>query len=440
MIGTAEWRGRWSWALYDWANSPFATIVITFIFPAYFERAVVGDPVSAQSLWGYAIAASGILLAVLAPVLGSVADTGGGRKPWIFAFTLICVLGSALLWFAGPSPEWIALCLACVIFSNVAFELGIVFNNAMLPDLVPEERLGRLSGWAWGLGYAGGLAALVLVLVLFIWPETPPFGLDKEAAEHVRIAGPLVALWLALFSMPLFLFTPDRRAGQMPAGRAVREGLRSLRRTISALRTNRPVAVFLLAHVFYADGFITLFAFGGIYASGAFGFTLEEVVTFGVVLNVAAGLGALAFAWADDWLGSKPIILLALVGLIVASTFAALATTRTGLWIAGMAIGIFVGPAQAASRSLMARLTEPDTRAAFFGLYALSGKATAFLGPALVATVTATTGSQRAGIATIIAFFVVGMALLLWVPEPKRAHAPEKALARPSLPGHDGPS
>jgi UMF1 family MFS transporter len=414
------WRGRWSWALYDWANSPFTTLVVTFIFPAYFQQAVVKDAVEGQALWGSAIAASGLLIALMAPVLGAVADTGGGRKPWLFVFTWICVLASALLWLAEPSPAWIGFSLACVVIGIVGFEFGIVFNNALLPDIVPEERLGRLSGWAWGLGYAGGLVALVLALVVFIWPEVPPFGLDKEAAEHVRVAGPLVALWLAVFSIPIFLFTPDRRAGTPRAAHAVRTGLRQLGRTLKTLPANRPVALYLLAHMIYADGLITLFAFGGVYAAGAFGMELAEVVTFGIVLNVAAGIGALVFAWLDDWLGSKRVIVIALVGLIGASLLAVAATTLTWLWVAGIAIGTFVGPAQAASRSLMARLTTPDNRAAYFGLYALSGKATAFLGPALVASITAALDSQRAGIAAIIAFFVVGLALLAWVPEPGR--------------------
>ncbi len=421
-----EWqvrRGRWSWALYDWANSPFTTLVITFVFPAYFQQAIVKDAVQGQALWGYAVAASGLTIAILAPILGAIADARGGRKPWIFVFTWICVLGSTLLWLAEPSPAWITFSLVCVAFSIIGYEFGIVFNNAMLPDIVSDDRLGRLSGTAWGLGYAGGLVALALALVVFIWPETAPFGLDKEAAEHVRATGPLVALWLALFSVPLFLFTPDRPSRGVAIGTAVRTGLRDLRATLATLPKNRTIAIYLIAHMIYADGLITLFAFGGVYAAGQFGLSLTEVITFGIVLNVAAGLGALVFGWLDDRIGSKRVIVLALIGLIAASLLAVAATTLTGLWAAGIALGIFVGPAQAASRSLMARLTEPEHRAAYFGLYALSGKATAFLGPALVATVTAAADSQRAGIATIIAFFVVGLALMAFVPEPKRHDA-----------------
>jgi UMF1 family MFS transporter len=412
-------RGRFAWALYDWANSPFTTLVITFIFPAYFQAGIVKDPVAGQALWGYAIAVSGVLIAFSAPILGAIADAAGRRKPWIFAFTALCAIGSALLWFAEPGAAWIFLALACVVVANIGFEFGIVFNNALLPDIVEEDRLGRLSGWAWGLGYAGGLAALVVALIFFIWPQPPLFGLDAETAEHVRITGPLVALWLLLFSIPLFLFTPDRSPRGLGAG-ALAKGLSELGRMLGSLFQNRPFALFLLAHMIYADGLITLFAFGGVYAAGVFGMELSEVIVFGIALNVAAGAGAAAFAWFDDRLGSKRVIVVALIGLIAASLLAVAAQNLFWLWVAGIGIGIFVGPAQAASRSLMARLTKPENRAGGFGLFALSGKATAFLGPAIVASVTAASGSQRAGIAAIIAFFVIGLALLLRVREPRR--------------------
>lgn len=408
---SADACGRLGWAAYDWANSPFTTLVITFVIPAYFASVVVGDPVRGQAMWGSAIAAGGLLVALLAPVLGAIADAGGGRrKPWIFGFTLLCCLGSALLWFVEPTPAAAALCLACVLLANIGFEFGIVFNNAMLPDIVSEERIGRLSGWAWGAGYAGGLAALLLVLVLLIWPETPPFGLDKAAAEQVRIVGPIVALWFALFSLPLFLFTPDRRT---PAIRgAARAGLKQLRDSIAALPRNRGMARFLLAHMLYADGLATLFAFGGLYAAGVFGMTMAEVIGFGVALNVAAGLGAILFGWVDDRLGSKQTIMLALTGLIAASVVAVLAPNVHWFWGAGIVVGLFVGPAQAASRSLMARLAPEEERGAYFGLFALSGRATAFAGPSLVAAVTSVSGSQRAGLATILLFFTLGLLLL----------------------------
>ena len=404
--------GQFAWALFDWANSPFTTLIITFVFPAYFATAIVGDQVRGQAIWGYAIGASGFVVAMLSPLLGAIADVGGRRKPWIMGFTLVCIAATALLWFAAPSAASVPLALACVVIGNLGFEFGTTFNNAMLPDIVAEERLGRLSGWAWGLGYAGGLAALAVALVAFVQPAVPPFGLDREQAEHVRIIGPLVAIWFGLFVWPLFVFTPDRPGRSLAVAAAIREGLRSLRDTLKELKSSREVPLFLLAHMLYADGLATLFAFGGVYVAGTFGMSLSEVILFGVVLNVAAGLGAFVFGWVDDWIGSRPTAALALAGLILASIAAVSAETRPWLWVAGCFIGLFVGPAQAASRSLMARLSPSDRQAEYFGLFALSGKATAFLGPLVVAVVTDATGSQRLGLATIIAFLAAGLVLL----------------------------
>jgi MFS transporter, UMF1 family len=290
----------------------------------------------------------------------------------------------------------------------------------MLPEIVSKEYLGRLSGWAWGLGYAGGLVCLILILYGFIQAEPAPFGLDQKQAEDVRISGPLVGLWLAVFSVPLFLFTPDRQSAGLPAAEAVRRGLAQLRRTFSNLRSYRAIGRFLIARMIYTDGLNTLFAFGGIYATGTFGMALAEVIQFGILLNVTAGLGALGFAWIDDWIGAKRTILIGLVGLFACGTAAVVATSPLAFWIAGGLLGIFVGPTQAASRSLMARLAPAEIRTEMFGLYALTGKITAYIGPFLLGTVTFWTGSQRLGIATILVFFVVGGILLLPLREPAR--------------------
>ncbi len=413
----ATLKGLIGWALYDWANSPFTTLIITFVFGAYFSQGIVGDEVRGAELWGYTISISGLVIAVFSPILGAVADAAGPRKPWLLVFAAVCVFGSAMLWYAEPEPDFIVWAMVWVIVANLGFEFGIVFNNAMLPDLVPARRIGRWSGWAWGLGYAGGLVAMVVALIAFVQAETPLFGLDKAAAEHVRVVGPLAAVWFVAFVWPLFVFTPDRPSTGLGLGDKVARGLGTLVETLKNVRRYGNVVRFLIARMIYADGLVTVFAFGGIYAAGTFGMELSEVITFGIVLNVTAGLGAVGFAWVDDWLGSKRTILMALAGLLVTALAAVLVEDVTWFWIWGAALGIFVGPAQAASRSLMARLSPPDLRTEFFGLYALTGKATAFVGPALVAVVTATMESQRWGLSTVLAFFLVGFVLMLTVRE-----------------------
>jgi len=413
MTAAGPRLGQISWALYDWANSAFSAVIVTFVFATYFSQGIATDSVSGTAQWGWAMTASGIAIAVISPILGAIADAGGRRKPWLLVFTGVTVIGCLLLWYAKPDPGFVVFALVVVAIANLTFEVAGVFYNAMLPELVSRDYIGRLSGWAWGLGYAGGLACLILALFAFIQTETPLFGLDQDAAEHVRITGPLVGLWFAVFSLPLFLFTPDRQSKGLAAGEAVRQGLDQLRRTFANLRRYRAILHFLIARMIYTDGLNTLFAFGGIYAAGTFGMSTAEVIQFGILLNVTAGLGALGFAWVDDRIGAKRTILIALVGLFACGTVAVIATSTLAFWIAGGLLGIFVGPTQAASRSLMARMAPPEIRTEMFGLYALTGKITAYIGPFLLGTVTYWTGSQRWGIATILAFFVIG-GLLLW--------------------------
>jgi UMF1 family MFS transporter len=413
-------RGLVGWALYDWANSPFTTLIITFVFSAYFSRGIVGDEVRGAELWGYTASIAGLVIALGSPVLGAIADAGGPRKPWLLVFTAICVVGSGALWYAGPAPEFITWAMVWVVIATIGFEFGIVFNNAMLPDLVAPARLGRWSGWAWGLGYFGGLAAMVATLFLFVQAETPLLGLDKESAEHVRVVGPLAAVWFAVFVWPMFVFTPDRDRSGLALGEKVRRGLSNLWGTLMRLRDHGNIVRFLIARMIYADGLVTVFAFGGIYAADTFGMALEQVIFFGIVLNVTAGIGAFGFAWLDDWFGSKRVIYISLSGLLATALGAVVVQDVAWFWVWGSLLGIFVGPAQAASRSLMARLAPAELRTEFFGLYALTGKATAFAGPALVAIVIAATESQRWGLSTVLAFFAVGFLLLLTVKEPER--------------------
>jgi UMF1 family MFS transporter len=311
------------------------------------------------------------------------------------------------------------LALAFVILSSIAFELALVFYNAMLPDLAGPRRVGRVSGWGWGLGYAGGLSCLVIALVAFVQADPPLFGIPTEDAAHVRAVMLLAAVWFGLFALPLFLFTPDRPSTRRSPGRAVREGLAMLRSTIRNIRDYAVILRFLIARMLYADGLVTLFAVGGIYAAGTFGMGFGEVVQFGIALNVTAGVGALAFAWIDDWVGAKAVIVISLIALIALGAGALIVESKTAFWIIGMALGAFVGPAQSASRSMMARLAPEDMRMEMFGLYSLSGRATSFMGPIAFGFATGLFESQRAGMATILVFLVAGLLLLIPVQEPR---------------------
>lgn len=409
-------RGLIAWALYDWANSAFPTVILTFVFSAYFIRRVAANEPVGSAQWGSALGLAGIVVAIGGPILGAVADQAGRRKPWIILFTFGCVGATGLLWFVQPSPRYGWLALSLMAIAVISAEYGGVFYNAMLPSLAGPARLGRWSGWAWSLGYAGGLACLVIAWLGFVQADRPWFALERQSAAHVRATFVLVAVWYLVFALPLFVVTPDVPATGKTLASATREGLGQLRESLGQVRRHGRIVRFLLAHMIYVDGLGTLFGFGGVYAASTFEMTEEEVLMFGIGLNITAGIGAAAFGWVDDWIGGKRTILVSLAGLTLATALALLVESKRSFWGCGLALGAFVGPVQAASRSFLARIAPAELRNQMFGLYALSGKATAFLGPLLVGGATLWSGSQRVGMATILVFFALGFGLLWTVP------------------------
>ncbi len=436
------------WLLFDWACQPFFTLVTTFVFAPYFAAALAPDPVTGQSLWGYATATAGFVLAVLSPVLGAVADAGGPKKPWIAGAGLVLVVATAALWWAAPGrPGAIPLALGAFALATVAAELAAVSNNAMMPRLVPPERLGRLSGAGWAMGYAGGLVSLVIVLgFLVALPETdrtyfgvePLFGLDPASREGDRATGPFSALWFAVFVIPLFLFTPDVPRSGAGLRAAIKIGIAQVRGTLADARRHPSVLRFLLANMVYQDALVALFAFGGIYGAGVFGWGPTELGIFGILLTITGTAGALIGGRIDDRVGAKPVIMGAILLLILVCVgvlslgrehvLFALATAPPApddglygslpekLFVAlGLVIGAVAGPLQASSRSLLARLVPAGEAGRYFGLLSLSGRVTSFLAPLLVAVATGLAGTQAAAPAVLIGFLLVGAGLLAGV-------------------------
>ena len=410
-----------SWAMYDWANSAFFAVIQTFVFATYFLQSVAENETLGSTQWGNTIGAAGFVIAICAPFVGAIADQLGRRKPWIGWFSLVCILATAGLWFVGPSQQYVVLALVLIFIGTVGSEFAIIFYNAMLPDLASEERMGRWSGWSWGLGYAGGLVCLVVALFVFVDVSNPPFGLDKAAAEHVRATFLLVAVWYALFSVPMFVFTSDRPRTDLKLKQAAASGWTQLKKSIKNVRKFKHIVRFLVARMIFIDALATVFAFGGIYAAGTFDLGEREVLMFGIGLNLTAGIGAAIFAWLDDLMGSRTTMLLALVGLIFTTTAVLVVTGLTWFWVFGLLLGIFVGPVQAASRTYMARVSPPDLQNQMFGLMALSGKVTAFLGPLLVGWLTFFADSQRIGMSVIVVLFIIGLGLLYTVPDAEEA-------------------
>jgi UMF1 family MFS transporter len=436
------------WVLFDWACQPFFTLVTTFIFAPYFASALAPDPVIGQSLWGYATAAAGLCLAMLSPMLGSIADASGPKQPWIAACGLVLVISSAALWFAAPgSQNGVAIALLAFAIGTIAAEVAAVLNNAMMPSLVPPDKLGRLSGTGWAMGYAGGLVSLVIVLGLLaadsetgttVFGLKPLFGLDPALREGDRITGPLSALWFLAFVWPLFWFTPDIARTGLKPGEAVRAGLAQLRRTVADARRHPGVGRFLIANMVYQDALVALFAFGGIYGAGMFGWGATELGIFGILLTVTGTAGAIIGGQLDDRLGARAVILFAIVILATVCIgvlslgrdhvlFAIpTAPAASGLYGSapekvflglGLVIGAVAGPMQASSRSLLARLVPARDAGRYFGLLALSGKVTSFLAPLMVAMATDVFDTQAAGPAVLIGFFLVGGLILAGVRE-----------------------
>jgi UMF1 family MFS transporter len=406
-----------AWCTYDWGNSAFPALILSYAFAPYFTEHVAPDTLTGTALWGKAMTWSAVAIAVLSPVAGALCDKAGARKGWLAACSTLAILAIALLWLVEPTPRDIALALFLVALANVGFELAYVFYNAMLPDLVPASLVGRASGWGWGVGYMGSLASMVVAWWLLI-REHAVVSLDREQLEHLRATAPFAAAWFAVFIVPLFLFVPDQPSSGLAIGRVIRDGLREVAGTLKTLRRYPQVAWYLLAHMIYMDGLNTLFIFGPIYAAGTFGMDESEIVIFGIGMFLFGGIGSAAFAWVDDWLGSRLVVAMSLVALSILCTAALLAGDKeTFRWLA-FSLALFLGPAQSASRSLMARLAPEGMHNQMFGLYSLAGRATAALGPLFVAWGTVAAGTQRGGMAVIVILLALGLAVLLKVHEP----------------------
>src|SRR5712672_4257943 len=373
-----------SWIFFDWAAQPYFMLITTFVFAPYFATHVASDPASGQALWGFATSAAGLVIAAMSPVLGAIADASGGRKPWIAAFGALLVIGSGLMWFGKPGDSGVILPLLMAYgVATIGVEFATVFNNAMMPTLVPPDRIGRLSGSGWALGYVGGILSLILVLgFLAASPETgrtlfgfmPLFGLDPVSHQGDRITGPLTGIWFIVFVLPMFVLTPDYPA-RHSARDALREGLIELRQGLRELPKQKSMAAFLLANMIYTDGLVSLFAFGGIYAAGTFGWNTIQIGTFGILLAIAGTFGAWIGGKLDDKLGPKRVIsgsmmilLLSIVAILLVDKdsilFVQVAAPAPGgalfsgaaeraYLVLGCLIGAAGGPLQAASRTLL---------------------------------------------------------------------------------------
>jgi UMF1 family MFS transporter len=454
--------GGVSWALYECSRSPYLSLVTIYVFAPYFTNTVIGDPIRGQGMWSFANTIAGFCVAILAPLTGAMSDRMGRRKPWIIGIAALMVPSCIALWWAMPGAVGglpVTVILALIVILAMGFSCGEVFHNSMLPSIASSKRIGRLSGLGLAVGNAGSLVALTVVLFTIalpastyihwsILPAQPWFGLDPAIHEHERIAGPIAGVWLLLFHLPLLLWTPDRASAGITVKRAVGEGLSQLWHTIKRARQMSNIGFYLLARMLYTDGLVAIIAYVGIYVSGQFHWDVASVMLFGLALTPAGIIGGLLGGWIDDKIGSKRAIQIAVAGAILSMLSAISITPRQiffffpydvataePLWsfpyfqtlpeflylLLSVVLVVFIGAIFSNSRAMMARISPISMMTQFFGLYAVSGWATAFIGHGLVAFFTSTFNSQRAGFASPLILLSLGLLIISWVREERAA-------------------
>ena len=403
------------WCLFDWANSPYPTVILTFVFSAYFTKLVAEDEISGTFLWSQTIAFSGLFMAVIAPILGAISDETGKKKIWILVFSILAILATMNLWFVLPDKKSVPLALIAIAISLIAFEFCTIFYNATLIQVANSSSIGKVSGLGWAAGYIGAIICLLICLFGLVERNFSFLRLDIDQSEHIRATTIVVGLWWFIFSLPFFIVFNEGKGAAHFSSRQILKGLNRLFTTIKNIKHYRPIMLFLLARMFYADGLLVVFQFGGIYAAGTFGMTFSEILQFGIAMNIFAGLGAFVFAWVEVWITSKTTIFISLIGLVAFGSALLFVEAQSYFWAFGLGLSFFIGPAQSASRAFLARLSPKQLHGEMYGLFAMSGKATSFIGPMLFGWLTILFETQRAGMFVAVAFWLMGIIVLMFV-------------------------
>ena len=430
-----------AWASWDWGSAAFNAIMTTFVFTVYLTSDAFGGEDQASAVLGGALAVAGLAIALLAPVTGQRSDIGGRRKLWLGVNTAVVALLTALCFFVFPRPEFLLLGVTLIALGNVFFEFAGVNYNAMLAQISNPRNIGKVSGFGWGMGYLGGIVALLIVLQLFVQPSFEWFGASTADGFNIRLVAVFSALWFFIFALPVLFAVPElpRPAGAARLGFLASYGL-LIRRIKAIYRTSPHTIYFLLASAIFRDGLAAVFTFGGIIAAGTFGFELKDVIFFAIFGNVVAAVGAMIGGFLDDRVGPKAVILGSLVGLLIAGTvilvlgngdyvfFGSTWAGATTFWVFGLFLCLFVGPAQSSSRAYLARLAPHGESGELFGLYATTGRAVSFLAPtlftlciAVAAPLVAEGEAQRWGILGIMVVLLAGLLVLLPVKPPGKA-------------------
>ncbi len=400
-----------NFALYDFANSAFTTIIITFIFSTYFAKQIAPNPVLGQSYWGWAIGTTGILVAIIGPILGSYADKKNFTEFFIKLFTIICISLTTLLWFSKPSEKYLLFTLIIVALANFFYELSLIFYNSILKRISKTSDLGKSSGFSFALGYIGGILILIICIKIFIDNDVLPFGLSKENSENIRATSIVVAVWYLIFSIP-FLFSLKKKINNKIELSS--DNIKKIKDLIWNNGLNN-LGKFLIARMLYADGLNAIIVMGGIFAVGVFNLEIKDLLILSILMNVTAFIGAIVGGYANDKFSSKSVIIFSLLGLIISSSIILFVKSQLFFLTFAAINGFFIGPIQSASRVFITKSIDENNQASGFGLFALSGKLTSFIGPLLVSTITYISSSQRIGFSSAIILLLIGLLILLKV-------------------------
>ncbi|MFM2321407.1 MAG: hypothetical protein RL612_554 [Actinomycetota bacterium] len=423
MTTNAARRGKlatWAWSLWDWAEQPYPTIIQTFIFATYITSSYFGDPDQNTHMLSWAMIASGVLVALISPVFGRRADEAGKRKFWLLVQSGILIAIMAASYFVEPKPEFLIFGLVLYGIGNVVQETAFINYYAMLKQVTKEHNIGKVSGYAWALGYVGGILLLMISLVGFVLPETPWFGVATGNAENIRVLFLFSAIWMLVFTIPLAIYVPEVKASETRKKENLFGAYRALWSQLKSLRAQAPETLkFLISSAIYRDGLAGVFSFGAVLGTVAFGFTKTEVIYFGIAANLVAGFGAFLGGALDRALGTRNTIVASLSGLIIAGTgvFVFAEVGQITYWIGGLLLCLFVGPAQASSRTFVARFTPQGREGEVFGLYQTTGRAASFLSPsfwAIATGIAAAMGMQHTAIFGVLGLIVV-LAVGLWL-------------------------
>lgn len=448
MAEISQRKRIWGWYFFDWASQPYNTLILTFIFGPYFAQVasqnLVGTGLEkdaadalAQAYWGYGLTATGIMIAILAPILGSVSDNSGRKMPWIWLFSVMYFVGAMGLWLAAPDNFSVVTTLIFFGIGLIGMEFTTIFTNSYLPTLGDKDDLGRISGSGWAFGYVGGVVSLLVMLGLFQATDTgntmlglkPLFGLDPATKADTRIVGPMTAIWFAVFMIPFFMYMRDEPVVGK-AAYSIKDSLAELFTTIKSLPSRPSLFAYLGSSMFYRDALNGLYTFGGIYALGVLDWSITQVGVFGILGAVSGAVFCWVAGYIDKSMGPKPVIVGSVLVLMAAAMLIISLTPTSVLWlnvgegsplpniafyVAGAMIGAGGGVVQSASRNMLTRQAKPERITEAFGLYALSGKATSFMAPFLIAVTSQITGSQRLGVTPLVVLFIIGLILLLWV-------------------------